>query len=302
MKQLVYIIIGLVFYSTFGQQEAQYSQYMYNMNVVNPAYVTNNPGVVYLGSLYRRQWTGLEGAPNTANVFANIPLSEKTELSVNYLNDRIGENVVLNDHLFTVDYAYILKLSPKTRLSLGIKAGVNNLSLDATNSNVSGDPNIQNNSTTALTLGAGAYIFTDNFYAGISSPNFPSYSLEVDEESQYTNKTQLYITAGYVYPLNSNVKLKPSTVVKQAFGAPMSFDVSLNALFYEKFEVGSSYRYQDAIAIMAAVNITYNFRIGYAYDYNISKLGDFNNGSHEVILLYNLDFVKTRKYTSPRFF
>jgi type IX secretion system PorP/SprF family membrane protein len=300
MKQYLYILILLIFYTTFGQQEAQYSQYMYNMNIVNPGYVANTPGIVYLGSLYRTQWTGLDGAPKTGNVFAKIPINLRTELSFNYVNDRIGD--VLQENSFNVDYAHILQLSATTKLSLGLKAGLDNLAFNFTRTNVNQDPSFQNSNSTLFNMGAGAFLFTDRFYAGLSSPNFIPSDIDNNSGDLYEHRTQLYAMAGYVYDLGSSVKLKPSTVIKQSFGAPLTFDVSLNALFYDKFEVGASYRYQDAMAFLAAVDIAHNLRIGYAYDYTTSKLNDFNNGTHEIILLYNFDFLTPKKYTSPRFF
>ena len=300
MGRYVCIVILLIFCQTYGQQEAQYSQYMYNMNIINPAYVTNEPGIIYLGSLYRTQWTGIDGAPKTGNLFANVPLNDRMEMSLNYVNDRIGD--VLQENAFSIDYAYILQLSKNTKLSFGLKAGFSNLDFDFSRTNVNQDPSFQNSNNMLLDIGAGAFLFTDNFYVGLSSPNFLPSDLDVNNADLYENKTQLYATAGYVYDASRNIKLKPSTVIKQSFGAPLTFDVSLNTLFYGKFEIGVSYRYQDALAFLAAVDIAYNFRIGYAYDYNTSKLNDFNSGTHEIILLYNLDLLKSKKYTSPRFF
>ncbi|MEE9362542.1 MAG: type IX secretion system membrane protein PorP/SprF [Cellulophaga sp.] len=300
MKRYIYILILFSFAIGEAQQEAQYSQYMYNMNIINPAYVINKPGIVYLGGLYRTQWMGIDGAPETGNIFANIPLNEKTELSFNYVNDQIGK--VIKENAFSVDYAYILKLNEKMKLSLGLKAGISNLAFDFSRSNVQKDPSFQNTTNLKMNLGAGAFLFADSFYVGLSSPNFFPSDIDVNTENLYEHKTQLYAVAGYIYTLNESIKLKPSMVAKLTSGAPLSFDISANALFYDKFEIGVSYRYQDAMAFLAAVDIAYNLRIGYAYDYNTSKLNDFNSGTHEIILLYNLDFLKSKKYISPRFY
>ncbi|MEB8328537.1 type IX secretion system membrane protein PorP/SprF [Flavobacteriaceae bacterium KMM 6897] len=300
MKQNISIILLFFVVLCSAQQEAQYTQYMYNMNVVNPAYVTNNPGILYLGSLYRTQWTGIEGAPKTANVFANLPLSQKTELSLNYVNDQIGD--VLTENTFGINYAYIIQLTRNTKLSMGVKAGISDLAFDFSRTNVNQDPSFQNNNRTLINVGAGAFLFSDNYYVGLSSPNFMPADINANNENLYERKTQFYLLAGYIYEINRDLKLKPSTVIKQAMGAPVSFDLSVNALVYDKFEAGISYRYQESIAFLAAVDVAYNVRIGYAYDYNTNKLNDFNNGSHEIILLYNLDFLRAKKYTSPRFY
>lgn len=301
MNKIVFIL--LLFLSclkSFGQQEAQYSQYMYNMNMVNPAYVVNEPGTLYLGSLYRMQWAGIEGAPRTANVFANMSLSDKTELSFNYTNDQIGD--VLQENTFNVDFAYILNLSRYTRLSFGMKAGVSNLAFDFSGTNVGADPSFLNTTNTLMNIGAGLFLYSDNFYVGLSSPNVLPTDLNVNSQDLYETETQMFAMAGYIIDVNRGLRLKPSAVVKQSIGAPLSFDVSMNALFNEKFEFGLSYRYQDAVSALAAINLAYNFKIGYAYDYSTSKLNSFNSGSHEIILLYNFDFLRSKKYFSPRFF
>ncbi len=300
MGKYKYIIVMLIFYNAYSQQESQYTQYMYNMNIINPAYVINNPGGFYLGSLYRTQWTGVKGAPKTANVFANIPLSNKIELSLNYVNEEIGG--VLKENSFNTDFAYILQLPRGTQLSFGIKAGVSNFEYNFSSTNVSADPDFQNRNQMDLTIGAGFFLFRDNFYLGVSAPNFLPMTLIEDTESTYEKKLQLYLTTGYVYDLNMDIKLKPSAVVRQSAGSSLSFDVSLNALFNEKFEFGASYRNQDAIAFLAAINLTDSFRIGYAYDYTTNRLSDFSNGSHEFILLYNFNISRSKRYTSPRFY
>lgn len=295
------IFFLFVVFRSMGQQEAQYTQFMYNMSLINPAYAVDDPGSLHMGALYRAQWTGVEGAPSTANIFARMPLNDQNEVGINFVNDRIGE--VLKENKFNADFAHILSLSRTLKLSLGIKAGVNNLSFDFSKTNVSTDPTFENTNRTFLTIGAGAFLYSDNFYVGVSSPNFLPKDLNVNNESLYEKSVALYLTGGYVFYINDYFNLKPSAVVMQEVGAPMSFDIALNAGFYDKFEIGTSYRYQDAISLLAAFNITNSFKIGYAYDYNIgSELSEFSNGSHEIILLYNLDFLKSRRYTSPRFF
>ncbi len=300
MKQNISIILLFFVALSSAQQEAQYTQYMYNMNVVNPAYVTNDPGILYLGSLYRTQWTGIEGAPRTANVFANLPLNEKTELSLNYINDQIGD--VLTENTFGVNYAYIIQLNRDAKLSMGLKAGISDLAFDFSRTNVNQDPSFQNSNRTLINLGAGAFLFSDNYYIGLSAPNFLPADINSNNENLYERKTQFYLMSGYIFEMNRDLKLKPSFVVKQALGSPLSFDLSMNALVYDTFEAGISYRYQESLSFLAAVDIAYNLRIGYAYDYNTNKLNDFNNGSHEIILLYNFEFLRSKKYTSPRFY
>ncbi len=305
MRSIFIFSILLVFCSVIrAQQEPQYSQYMYNMSTVNPAYVTNQPSLVSSGLLYRRQWTGIAGAPQTANVFGNIPLSEKIELSVNYINDRIGDAISVNNNFFNIDFAYITRVSDRFKLSYGLKAGVNSFTFNALGSDVADDPAFSaNNSELQLGLGAGLFLFSNNFYAGISSPNLLPNDVSLGEFGVSQSKTHLYAVSGYIFDLVDAVKLKPSLVIKQVLDAPMSFDISLNSLIYDKFELGMSYRYEDAFIALAGFNINQNLKIGYSYDFSTSELSGYNNGSHEVILLYSFDFLNLSKtYTSPRFF
>lgn len=288
----------------YAQQEPQYSQYMYNMSTVNPGYVINQSGLVSTGLLYRRQWTGIEGAPQTANVFGNIPMSEKIELSVNYVNDRIGDAIPVNNNYLNLDFAYITRVSDRAKLSYGLKAGINSFKIDPSGSDVADDPAFrENTATTQLNIGAGLYFFTHNFYAGFSSPNLLPSDVDINGVGVTETKTHLYGIAGYVFDFIDEVKLKPSMVIKQVIDAPMTFDLSLNSLIYDKFELGVSYRYTDAFIALAGFNITQNLKVGYSYDFSVSKLSGYNNGSHEIVLLYNFDFLKFgNNYSSPRFF
>ncbi|WP_299253708.1 type IX secretion system membrane protein PorP/SprF [uncultured Aquimarina sp.] len=305
MKSRLIFSIAIVFCSVlYAQQEPQYSQYMYNMSTVNPAYVTNQSGLISTGLLYRRQWTGIEGSPETANVFGNIPLSEKIELSVNYVNDRIGDAISTNNNFFNIDFAYITRISERFKMSYGLKAGINSFKLDASGSDVADDPAFAaNNSELQLNIGAGLFLFSNNFYAGISSPNLLPNDVAVDGIGISQSKTHLYGVTGFVFDLVDEVKLKPSMVIKQVLDSPLTFDVSLNSLIYNKFELGVSYRYEDAFIALAGFNITRNLKVGYSYDFSTSELSGYNNGSHEIILLYNFDLLNfSNKYTSPRFY
>lgn len=305
MKFKLVFVITIIFCSTiYAQQEPQYSQYMYNMSTVNPAYATGQSGLISTGLLFRKQWTGIEGSPQTANVFGNIPMSEKIELSVNYVNDRVGDAIPVNNDYINVDFAYITRISDQARLSYGLKAGINNFKIDPSGSDVATDPAfINNTSTTQLNIGAGLYLFTNNFYAGISSPNLLPSDVDIDGIGVAQTKTHLYGIVGYVFDFVDNVRLKPSAVIKQVLDSPLTFDLSLNSLIYDTFELGVSYRYTDSFIALAGFNITQNLKIGYSYDFSVSELSGYNNGSHEIVLLFNFDLLKfSNKYSSPRFF
>lgn len=294
--------LGLVI-QTQAQQTPQYTQYMYNMSVVNPAYMIDEPGMIQLGSLYRNQWVGVEGAPKTANVFAHIPLNDKIQLSANYINDKIGSKTIINQNIFNLDFAYKLTLTETTSLSLGLKAGVNQLGVDFSGAQLTSGQNFQNTSQSSLNIGTGAYLFGRKSYVGISTPNLIPNQITSADKNVFKEQSHVYFIGGYVFDVTRSIKFKPSTVVKYVNQSPLTFDVASNFLFNEKFEVGASYRYQDAVNALVGFYINPNLRIGYAYDYGISDLNYFNKGSHEIILLYRLDLLKFRnKYSSPRFY
>ncbi len=304
INRLIIIVLALgSFISINAQQLPHYTQYMYNMSVVNPAYVLDEPGTIQLGSLYRMQWYGADGAPKTANVFAHLPLSDKIELSVNYVNDRIGDVTRIDQNMFNVDFAYKIKMNDNLKLSMGLKAGVNHLGLDFSRSNLQLDPAFQNTNTTSMLVGPGVFLFHKKYYVGLSSPNVLPNTIKSDNKGLYQSNPHLYLIGGYVFNISNSLKFKPSTVLKQVTGSPVSFDVSANFLLNEMFEIGASYRSEDAVTAMIGVYVLPNLRIGYAYDYVTSDLGTFNSGSHEIILLYKFDLIGlSKKYLSPRFY
>lgn len=303
MRIKIFIVLIICSLSAYAQQEPQYTQYMYNMSMVNPGYMINETGIVQVGSLYRTQWVGIDGAPKTANVFANIPLNKKIELSANYLNDNIGGNINTSENVFNVNTAYKITLNNDLNISFGLKAGFDHLNFSASGSNVNNDPLFQNEKKTVLNIGAGVFLFKQHYYVGVSSPNLIPSDLDVNSNIVYKDKAHVFLISGYVFDVNNDLKLKPSTVMKYVGGSPLSFDVSANALYKERFELGVSYRYQDAISGLAGINVTPNLKIGYAYDFNTSLLKTYNNGSHEFILLYKFDVLGlSKKYSSPRFY
>jgi len=301
--KLHHILILFCCSALYAQQEPHYTQYMFNMGVVNPAYVIDEPSFVEVGTLYRTQWVGIEGAPRTANAFANVPLSDKIELSLNYLNDEIGDNIKQTENMLNLDFAYKIKLNETLGMSFGMRVGFDHLSTNVFQSNVSGDPFFDNTQKTVLNIGAGVFMFHENYYVGLSSPNLLPNQIDANNDVFYQNELHLFLIGGYVFDITSDLKLKPSTVVKHVNGAPLSFDISANALYLDKFELGVSYRYQDAIATMVGIEVLTGLRFGYAYDFNTSALNDFNNGSHEFILTYRFDVLGlSKKYSSPRFY
>lgn len=307
MKKL--LLVALLILSTasdiFAQQDPQYTQYMYNLNVINPAYVGSKENLA-IGLLYRNQWAGLEGAPETITFSISSPVTEKVGLGLSAIKDDLGPVSETNVY---GDFSYTLQLAGENRLAFGLKAGVTffdvSLFSEIGNGFVPdpGDPAFASDVSNIFpNVGAGVFYFTDKYYVGVSVPNFFN-AVHLDQNDlNFGSETNHYFaTAGYVFELSQNVKLKPSVLVKSAFDAPVSWDANLNALFFEKFEIGASYRLEDSFSGIVGFQVSPSIRVGYAYDAIQSNLNVATGASHEVILNFDLRFAK-KSLRSPRYF
>ena len=298
---LLILILILGFQDLSAQQDPQYTQYMYNMNVVNPAYAGSKESLS-LTALYRKQWSGLDGAPETITFSAHSPIGEKVGLGLSAIKDELGPIKETNVY---VDFSYTLQLGDQAKLALGLKAGATFHDVGLTSLELQ-DPNdpffSQDISNVYPNIGAGAFFYTDKFYLGVSVPNFQnSVHLDATGLKSGSETQHSFATTGYVFNVSENFKLKPSVMVKSAFEAPLSFDGNLNALFYDRFEIGASYRLDDSFSGLVGFQVTDYIRIGYAYDHIVSDLDVVTSASHEVILTFDLYFSK-RVLRSPRFF
>jgi len=304
------ILLLLVHAAAKGQQDPQYTQYMYNMSVVNPAYTTNEPGMLNFGSLYRSQWKNAVGAPKTLTFFAHAPLSRKVEMGISLITDNIGDGVLKENNIY-MDFAYILKLDENSNLSLGLKGGIttfetnfNGFVLPEFQEDIAFDENLNN---TFPNVGIGAFYHRDNFYAGISAPNLLTSKHLENKDGIHrigSEAIHVFLTSGYVYELNPDLKIKPSAMAKVVQGTLPTVDVSLNLLFNDRFEGGLSYRLEDAVSGMFNLSVLPALRIGYAYDHTLSNLGNYSSGSHEIFVLFDLDLLGLGKGydKSPRFY
>ncbi len=293
--KIILTFLCLISLKTFSQQTPHYTQYMYNMNVLNPAYAGARADLS-IGLLARSQWVGLDGAPKTNTFSLNARTFENVGIGLSVIQDKIG---LFEDLDINVDFSYTLITSPKSRLALGVKAGLssfsNNLSQGITPDNEIYD-NISGN---AFNFGVGAFYYNQKFYAGLSIPQLldsPKFKLDETESAGLNPNLNYFLTAGMVFKVTENIKYKPSTLIKVTTGLPISVDINSNFLYKDQFELGVSYRYEDSISGMFAIIINQSFRIGYAYDYTITNLGDFNDGSHEIMLLLDLDFLKRKRW------
>lgn len=300
----LYIVI-LFSGELFAQQDSQYTQYMYNTVSVNPAYAGSR-GVTSLFLLHRNQWVGIDGAPVT-NVFTiNKPISvTKLGYGISLVNDRIG---VSDNATFSADVSYFIATSAKAKLSFGLKTSLNWLSVDYSRLTIR-DPNdvvlSQQNEIDkqfSPNVGLGVYWHSPKNYIGISVPNFLETKRYDDNiSSTAKDKMHFYIIAGSVFDLNPDWEFKPALLTKLVQGAPLQVDFSANFLFNQKFTIGASYRWEAAITGLVGFQVNDSWQIGYAYDAETSQLYNYNSGSHELFLRFEL-FSKYNKIVSPRFF
>lgn len=304
LKQIVFFVAIVFSALCYGQQDAQYTQYMYNTVSVNPGYAGSR-GHISVAALHRSQWLGLEGAPVTQTFNVHSPIGYRgVGLGLSIVNDQIGPTSETN---FDVDFSYTVWTSTEGRISFGLKASANLLDIRFSELNqFTTDPTLQQDIDNRLTpnIGAGIYYHTNTFYAGLSVPRFLETS-HFQESTLSTAREQMnfYLITGYVWDLNPFVKFKPTLLTKVIRGAPLQLDLSANFMFSEKFIVGAGYRWGAAFSGMAGFNISQNFLIGIAYDKETTELGSaaFNDGSFEVIFRY--DFISSKSnLKSPRFF
>ena len=294
-----------------AQQDPQYTQYMYNTQVINPAYAGSGDALS-IGLLYRTQWVGLEGAPKTATLTGHTPIGSLDNMGIglSIVRDELGPAIETN---LIVDYSYTINTSESAKLAFGLKAGVDLLDVDFTKLNQ--NPNTPDNHLVDNVdnkfqpqIGAGAYYYTDNYYVGLSVPNFLT-TKHFDEssianssvESVAAERLHYFLIAGYVFELNDNLKFKPATLIKAVSGSPLQADVSANFLINDKFTVGAAYRWSAAMSAMLGFQASEEIFIGFGYDYQTTEIEDFSDGSYEFMIRFDLNF-KPERVLTPRFF
>jgi type IX secretion system PorP/SprF family membrane protein len=287
---------------SFAQQDAQFTQYMYNTININPAYAGSR-GALSIFALHRTQWVGLDGAPVTNAVSMNTPLnSSNLGLGISIINDKIGPT---QENTLSADLSYTVPTSETFKLSFGIKATANlfDLNVNKLNPVNANDPNLQNfNDKFSPNIGAGMYLHSNKAYVGLSVPNFIETNRYDDNEVKiFKEKINYYLIAGYVFDLNNSIKFKPALLTKMVEGAPLQVDVSGNFMFIDKFVVGVAYRWSAAMSAMVGFQVSDGMYIGYGYDLETTNLENYNSGSHEIFFRYEL-FKNNNKITTPRFF
>lgn len=306
---LMLVVAGL---SSKAQQDPMYTQYMFNTQTINPAYAGTWESFSFM-TLARQQWAGLEGAPQTYTFSMQAPLkNERVALGLNLISDKVG--LEKRFYMFG-DYSYLLPINEGMKLRLGLKGGFtnysNNLQEYETNAPGSGivDPAFQGEIDTKFSpnFGVGGFLYGKKYYVGFSIPKI----INSDFENNFNNFSvtsemrHYFLIAGLVFDLGENLKFKPTMLTKATFssetGAPVELDLTASFLIKERFWLGAMYRTGDSFGFIAQWIIDKKLRIGYSYDYTTTNLQNFHSGSHEIMVSYELRFLK-EMFASPRYF
>ena len=302
IKKAFILVLTMFSVGVYGQQESQYTQYMYNTMMFNPAYT----GLREVGSffgMFRTQWVGIKGAPTNGSISYHQPMESLRNVGLggSIFRESIGPQ---NQTDLTIDFSYTLNFE-NSKLAFGINGSGSlfQINYDELTKQDQADPNLSGSeSVFSPNIGAGIYWYTDKYYLGFSVPNMlETTHYNKSSVSVLKNTQHMYLIGGYVFNLSENTKFKPAVLSKIAFGAPLQLDLSANFMFNEKFVLGAAYRWSAAVSVMAGFQISERWFAGYAYDFETTELSKYNSGSHEIFLRYEL--LKTyKKIVSPRFF
>jgi type IX secretion system PorP/SprF family membrane protein len=303
MKTKIAVLVMMLFeVVSYGQQDSQFTQYMYNTITINPAYAGSR-GEMSIFALHRTQWVGLDGAPTTISASINTPISNSNlGLGVSFVNDKIGPS---NENTISADLSYTIPTSESFKLSFGMKATANlfNVNFGKLNTADQGDSQFQNlRSVFTPNIGAGIYYHSDKAYIGLSVPNFiQTNRYDKNEVAILKEKINYYLIGGYAFDLSDDIKFKPAFITKLLEGSPLQVDISANFMFVEKVVFGVAYRWSAAMIALVGFQVTDGMYIGYGYDFETTNIENYNSGSHEVFLRYEI-FKNYDKIISPRFF
>ena len=286
-----------------AQQDPQYTHYMYNTLSVNPAYAGQRETLSIVG-LHRSQWVGIDGAPETQTLSIHSPLSnERIGLGLNFVSDALGP---ARETFVDANFSYTIPLNENDlKLSFGVKGGFHMLDTDWSKGRFQ-DPDVVFNNNLNLispSIGAGLYMHTRKWYFGLAVPNFLKTEHYDDfQESLATERMHFYAIGGYVLNLSETLEMKPAFLVKGVSGAPIIADMSYNFWYKKKLTAGVAFRWDDLISVSTLVGfqVTPGMFIGYGYDLSTTGLNNYNSGSHEITLRFEVK--RLGRIISPRFF
>ena len=306
MKKLVLILFVFMSLGGFAQQDALFSQYMFNKLVLNPAYAGTRE-TISATIVGRRQWVGIDGGPETATFTIHGPLrNRKVGLGLYVYTDQLGPLV---SYGIMTNYSYIIQVGQKGKLSFGLQAGIKHTDIDWNLISMPDDNDLIQNSQVKKKLvpdvNFGLYYYTDKFYVGLSSKHLIEEDFIVvetpDKDVYATLLRHFYGMAGVAIPLGDRLVIKPSTLVKYVKNAPVQVDLNLNLLINKVLWIGASYRTERTAVFLAELVVSQKLRIGYSYDVFLNELRQYNKGSHEIMLGYDFPLFKNRMLT-PRYF
>jgi type IX secretion system PorP/SprF family membrane protein len=291
--------------ASFGQQDPDYTQYMFNQQSMNPAYVGTWESMGFM-ALNRKQWVGFDGSPSTQTFAFQTPLQrENIGLGLSVVNDKIGLEKKFG---ISADYSYRIKFNNDIYLRLGMKAGFTNYSHDLTRYRLDSQNQPDQMFMGEIdqkfmpNIGIGAFLHSKKFYVGLSIPRLIQNEFKNNENfSTYAEMRHFFLSGGYVFDLGENIKFKPTFLAKAALGSPLQIDLSANFLVKEKFWLGAMFRSGDAYGFIAQWVFDKKLRIGYAIDFTTTNMRNYHDGVHEIMISYELTFLKTR-IPSPRYF
>lgn len=303
IKKIFTIITMLSVFGVAAQQDPQYTQYMYNTLSVNSAYA-GSLGHLAITGIYRTQWVGLEGAPNTQSFTLDTPIAKNLGLGLSVVSEEIGPS---EEQYVDANFSYTIQSGLTHKLSFGIKGGGRVINIDWTKgSHREPDVQFRENITNKFlpVVGAGLYWHGERDYIGIAVPNFMTrerYNYDDIADDLVNERMHVYLIGGIVFDLSAHTKFKPAVLVKYVAGAPLIADFSANFMFNNAFTLGASYRTGDSVSALASLQITPQFNVGYAYDYATTELQTYNSGTHEIMLRFEL-VSRKKGLKSPRFF
>jgi len=307
-KFIIIVLVVISCNSVNAQQLPQFTQYMYNTISINPAYAGSRETLSLVG-LHRSQWVGIDGGPTTQTFSIHSPLkNEKIGLGFSFINDKLGYE---NFSYIYADFSYTINVSAKTKLAFGLKGGFTHYNLDQ---ELLTDPSVVNDlyfndvsNRWSPNVGVGLFLHSNKWYVGLSTPRIlnTDYNKGRNGTIDYVSLERIsyYLTGGLVFDLSENTKFKPAFMIKATNGAPMSYDMTANFLLYEKLWLGAAYRVNESAGALGAIvdfQISKQLRVGYAYEHPISDIRPYSDGTHEILLMFEV--FKNKRIKSPRYF
>ena len=298
-KTIIISIIVVLGYNANAQQDPLYTQYYNNFSLINPAY-SGSHGLFTVTANIRSQWAGEEGGPETQSFSIHGPSGKNVGLGFSVVHDKV---FVLEETHVYADFSYTIEPNENSSLAFGLKAGGSFLDVDLISLGIVNDDLFSENiNKFNPNLGAGVYYYTDKFYASVSTINIlqtKHYKKSNNVVSSASDEMLFYLSTGYVFDLNENLKLKPSVLFKSINNSPVSTDISLNLLWSNRLEFGIAHRFEESISGLFQIRVSDNLKIGYTYDGFTSNIGDYNDGAHEFSIILNLGKQANSKRTNP---